>query len=41
MARHEAAMEAFYASIRVRAEAVRASLAHPPAEPAKRIRRAA
>jgi hypothetical protein len=41
VARHEAAMQAFYATIRAQAAAVQATLAHPPAEPAPRIRRAA
>jgi hypothetical protein len=40
VARHAAAMEALYASIRAQAAVVRASLAHPPAEPARRTRRA-
>jgi hypothetical protein len=41
VARHAAAMEVFYAAIRTQAALVQASLAHPPAEPARRTRRAA
>jgi hypothetical protein len=39
--RHEAAMQVFYAAIRAQAAVVQASLAHPPAEPARRTRRSA
>jgi hypothetical protein len=38
VARHEAAMVAFYASIREHAALARATLAHPPAVPGRRSR---
>jgi hypothetical protein len=41
VARHQAAMAVFYAAIRAQAAVVQASLAHPPAEPVRRSRRAA
>jgi hypothetical protein len=41
VARHEAAMTSFYASVVAHAARARASLAHPPAEPAHRTRRVA